>query len=167
MSTCEGLRECLAHSRQLNKYQTLLLTGLGGNCFPAHPLGLWEEIHDTGCLRTLGEYHLKEYKFILKSRHSETCMVMHRRIISTDSEMIKCPGEVGWSGLSVLVCKLCWHRSEKAKSFSYLYAFRLTFDMKIRYPEVGNPGGGEWLDGQVYSIQSVRQTLQVKSSLKY
>ena len=41
-------------------------------------------------------------------------------------------------------------------------AFRLTFDMKIRYPEVVNPGGGEWLDGQVYSIQSVRQTLQVE-----
>lgn len=53
-------------------------------------------MHDTGHLRTLGEYHLKEYKFILKSRHSETCVVKHRRIISVDSrEMIKCPGEVG------------------------------------------------------------------------
>lgn len=37
--------------------------------------------------------------------------------------------------------------------------------MKIRYPEVVNPGGGEWLDGQVYSIQSDRH-FRFKGSLK-
>ena len=61
----------------------------------------------------------------------------------------------------------CWYvnyvgTGVKSKVLPHICICLPPFDMKIRYPEVVNPGGREWLDGQVYSIQSVRQTLQVQ-----
>lgn len=47
-----------------------------------------------------------------------------------------------------------WHSSEKQSTSSS--ASRLTFDIKIRDPEVMDHGGEEWLDGQAYSIYSDR-----------